>query len=147
MRASVGKKQTKEKLKLSYLCTVLCMVPSLNASTNVVVSRTTNNGAACWFQAPKTFKYCPMMVKTAVVENVPSDDALTKQLDYLKKEIFEVRSENKCLHALNMKLQEQLLHYMLKPGKKNWCYCIISQFIEGQSYSTSEKMRLLTKHL
>ncbi|XP_077547928.1 uncharacterized protein LOC144160534 [Haemaphysalis longicornis] len=66
--------------------------------------------------APKTLKRCRLMAKEAVAGKVLSDLALTKEVEKLKKEIFEVKSENQRLRALNMTLQEQLLHYMTKPA-------------------------------
>lgn len=60
------------------------------------------------------------MAKEPVAGKVLSDLALTKEVEKLKKEIFEVKSENQRLRALNMTLQEQLLHYMTKPGNQNY---------------------------
>lgn len=34
--------------------------------------------------------------------------------------MFEIKAENQRLRALNMALQEQLLHYMTKPGNQNY---------------------------
>lgn len=85
------------------------------------------------------------MAKAAVEENVLTDLTLTKELEDLKKEILEVKLENKRLRALNMKLQEQLLHYMAKPGKHNYLSLYYSTINTGTVLSDIRKKYLFSR--